>query len=178
MLPDFNGCAVYIYDLSGKLLAKTSVVEHNTANSAIDVSFVPDLADQSKYNLLILHAPSPYAFTCICVAKDDITTLLLVDGDVKEQRSDSRYEMNGTVNVLAYLYEGKAFKLLTPLEAGLVNISKGGMRLRMKLNSLSIDDVIHVSLNIGDNRRVLSAHVVNLNNTDDYAEYGCELLAL
>ena len=177
MLPDFNGCAVYIYDLSGKLIAKTTVVLHNTANSAIDVSFVPELADQSKYNLLILHAPSPYSFTCVCVAKGDVTTLLLVDGDVKEQRSDFRYEMSGTVNVLAYLYEGKAFKLLTPIAAGLVNISKGGMRLRMKPNSLSIDDMIHVSLDIGDKRRILNAHIVNLDNADDYAEYGCELLA-
>ena len=178
MIPDFNGCPVYIYNSSGKLLAKTTVVEHNTANSAINVSFIPELQDQSKYNLLILSNPSPYAFSCVSVVNGDLLTLLLIEGDVREQRSDSRYEMNVTVSVIAYLFEAKAYRLLSPLKAVLVNISKGGIRLRMKPNSLSIDDMIHVSLDIGDKRRILSAHVVNLNNADDYAEYGFELLAL
>ena len=173
----FKGCSVYVYDLSGKLVVKTTVLEHNVANSAIILPSLPELEDQARYNLMILCDPSPYSFSCLSEIKEDIVTFVLIKGDVREQRSHIRYAMSGTVSVSAYLYEGKAFALHTPQDAGLVNISKGGMRLRMKPNSLSLDDMVHICLDIGEKKRVLSAHVVNLFNTDDNAEYGCELLA-
>jgi len=97
------------------------------------------------------------------------------NGEIIEQRSSARYEVNSTVDVTAYIYEGKAFSLHTPQEAGLINISKGGVRLRMKPNSLSVDDMIQISLQIGKKQRILSAHVVNLSNNEENSEYGCKL---
>ena len=99
-----------------------------------------------------------------------------VNGVINEQRSSARYDVNGTVSVIAYLFEGKAYKLHTPQEAWLINISKGGMRIRMKPNSLIIDDMVHISLQIGNKQRILNAHVVNLNNTEENSEYGCMLV--
>ena len=174
---DFKGCTVYVYDLSGGLVVKTAVLEHSIANSAVTLPLLPEFEDQSRYNLMILCEPSPYSFSCVSTINGDFVTFALIKGDVREQRSHVRYAMSGTVSVIAYLFEGKAFALHTPQDAGLVNISKGGMRLRMKPNSLSLDDLVHISLDIGDKRRVLSAHVVNLFNADDNSEYGCELLA-
>jgi len=174
---DFKGCSVYVYDLSGGLVVKTTVLGHSLANSAITLPMLPELEDQTKYNLMILCDPSPYSFSCISDIKDSIVTFVLIKGDVREQRSHVRYAMSGTVSVVDYLHEGKAFALHTPQDAGLVNISKGGMRLRMKPNSLSLDDMVHICLDIGEKTRVLCAHVVNLFNADDNAEYGCELLA-
>ena len=100
-----------------------------------------------------------------------------INGEINEQRSSVRYDVNGTVSVIAYLFEGKAYNLHTPQDAGLINISKGGVRLRMKPNSLSVDDIVHITLQIGDKQRILNAHVVNLNNTEENSEYGCMLVS-
>ena len=99
-----------------------------------------------------------------------------LSGEIIEQRSCARYDVTGTVDVTAYLYEGKVFYLHTPQKAGLINISKGGVRLRMKPNSLSIDDIIQINLQIGDKQRTLNSHVVNLINNEEDSEYGCKLI--
>ena len=94
----------------------------------------------------------------------------------EEKRSSTRYDANSKVVVLAYLDEGKAFKLHTPQDAVLINISTGGVRLGMKPNSLTIDDTVQISLPIGKKQRLLNAQVVNLYNTDESSEYGCQLV--
>ena len=95
-----------------------------------------------------------------------------------EKRSSARYDVNGTVSVVAYLFEGRAYNLHTPQEAELINISKGGVRLRMKTNSLSIDDTVQIILQIGDKQRILCANVLNLNNTEENSEYGCKFVLI
>ena len=99
-----------------------------------------------------------------------------VKEEKNERRKSVRYDVTGIIEVTAYLYEGKVFYLHTPQKAELINISKGGVRLRMKPNSLSIDDMIQICLQIGAKQRILSANVVNLNNNEESTEYGCELM--
>ena len=174
----FKGCAAYIYDEAGKLLVRSTVTAHNAGNSSLDIPYADGITDQANYELLIMTTPSPFAFSCIAGIDGDRITLKLLRGEVREQRSSVRYEINGNATVVAYLYEGRAYALHTPQEAVLVNISKGGVRLKMKKNSLSIDDLVHVNIQIGDKPKILTAHVVNLCDIDDSSEYGCELLKL
>ena len=172
----FVGCAIYINDESGKKIAASTVTAHNRYNSVIDIKYVPELADQGRYNLLILTSPSPYTYSCIAEVKSRDIKLKLFRGEKKEQRSATRYAVNGTVSIIAYLDEGKVFKLHSPLSAVLVNISQGGLRLRMKPNSLSIGDTISLYIMAGEAPKVLTAMVVNLKDNDDNSEYGCKLL--
>ena len=176
MAVKFKGCAVYIYDMSGKLLAKSTVLSHDTANSTIFISSVPELSDQTKYNLLILTAPSPHAFSCITDISRQGISLKLFRGEQKEQRSNERYVINGSAGIAVYVCDGKTFNLHTPQDAQIVNISKGGVRLKMKPKSLSLDDVVQINVKTGAVPKVLTAHVVNLQDNEKYSEYGCKLV--
>jgi len=176
MAVKFDGCGAYIYDEAGTLLLKTTVVDHDTVNSIIEIEEAPEIADRGKYDVLILTAPSPHTFSCIAEVKLDRIDLKLFRGERKEQRNNVRYVVNGQVEVTGYIHDNKVFPLHTPQEAILVNLSKGGVRLRMKLNSLSLDDMVQIKIQVGDKPKVLSAHVVNTLDTEDSSEYGCKLI--
>ena len=92
-----------------------------------------------------------------------------------EKRGEARYEINGTVSVTEYLDEGKAYRLHSPQDAELVNISRGGIRIRMKTNSLSIDDMVHIVMDIGNRKKQLNARVVNIVDAGEHSDYGCML---
>ena len=173
---NFEGCAVYVYDAEGKLLVVTTVTAHNKHSSIVDVTYVPELTDQGKYNLLILTSPTPYTYSCIAEVKRNEIRLKLFRGEKKEQRNSERYEVNGGVTIIAYLDEGKVFKLHAPLDAVIVNISKSGVRLKMKPGSLSVGDTVSICVQVGDAPKILTANVVNLRNNDESTEYGCKLV--
>ena len=176
MAVKFDGCGAYIYDDSGTLLLKTTVKNHDTVNSVIEIDEAPEITDRTRYDVLILTAPSPHTFSCIAEVRRDSIELKLFRGERKEQRSNVRYAVNSQVEVTGYIYEGKVFDLHTPQDAILVNLSKSGVRLRMKPNSLTMDDMIQIRISSSDKPKVLSAQVVNLLNTDEYSEYGCKLI--
>ena len=176
MVFNFVGCVVYISDAAGKMITSSTVTAHNKYNSIIDIMYVPELADQGKYELLILTAPSPYTYSCVAEVKGRDIKLKLFHGGKKEQRSTVRYAVNGSVALIAYLDEGKVFKLHSPLDAVLMNISQGGVRLKMKPNSLSLGDTVSLYIKAGKAPKVLNATVVNLKNNDDNSEYGCKLV--
>ena len=100
----------------------------------------------------------------------------LMSDEFVEKRSSVRYEVNSTVDVVAYISEEKSYALLSPIEAILVNISKGGVRLKMRPNSMSMEDTVQISLKIGDKQRLLNAQVVNIKDGDGSTEYGCKLI--
>ena len=173
---NFVGCAVYINDEYENLLAESTVTAHNKYNSIIDIKYVPELKDQGKYNLLILASPSPYTYSCIADVQRRDIKLKLFHGGKKEQRSTVRYAVNGSVAIIAYIDEGRVFKLHSPMEAVLVNISQGGVRLRMKPNSLLVGDTITMYIKVGEAPKLLTATVVNTKDNEGSAEYGCRLV--
>ena len=176
MAVKLKGCAVYFYDESGALLLKTTVSAYDPLKNSIEVDKAPELADKSRYNLLILTEPSPHRYSCIAEIINDRVILKIFNGEKKEMRSNVRHTVNGHVKITAYLFEGKAYRLHTPQDAVLVNISKGGVRLRMKANSLSLEDLVHINIQTGDTQKILSALVVNMFSDDETAEYGCKLV--
>ena len=171
-----EGCALYIYNESGAPLLRTKVLAYDPLKNSIEVSQAPELTDKSRYNLLILTEPSPHRYSCIAEIKNDRVMLKIFNGEKKELRSSVRHTVNGRVTITAYLFEGKAYRLHTPQEAVLVNISTGGVRLRMKANSLTMNDLVHISIQTGDTQKILPALVVNMFSTNENAEYGCKLV--
>ena len=171
-----EGCVAYLYNESGDLLLRTTVSAYDPLKNSIEIDEAPELTDKSRYNLLILTEPSPHKYSCIAEIKNDRVRLKIFNGEKKELRSSVRHTVNGRVKITAYLFEGKAYKLHTPQEALLVNISKGGVRLRMKANSLTIDDLVHINIQTGETQKILPALVVNMFSPDENAEYGCKLV--
>ena len=172
----FVGSTVYIYNDSETRIAESKVIAHNSDNSVIDIEYAPNVVDMGRYELLILTAPSPYAFSCVAETRGSKITLKLFRGEKKELRSNTRYKVNGIVNIIAYISDKKVFKLHSPMEAVLMNISKGGLRLKMKPNSLMMDDIFSTYVKIGESPKVLTAQVVNIKNCEGFSEYGCKLI--
>ena len=176
-----DGCIVYIYDLSGQQLATASVTAHNMHTSTIDIEGDIEVSgliqDNARYELLILTSPTPHTYSCTAEKRGSGITLKLFRGGKRELRSDTRYEIRGKIDVFAYLDGGKVFELYTPQEAALVNISRGGIRFKMKSNSLMKGDTVRIRFRLEQNEKVLTAHVVNnVDSTAGTAEYGCELV--
>jgi len=171
-----DGCAAHFYDETGNLLLSTVVSAHDPYRSTIEVSEAPELTDKSRYDLLILTEPSPHRYAGVAEIKNDRAVIKLSGGEKKELRSSVRHTINGRVKITAYLFEAKAYRLHTPQDAIMLNISKGGVRLRMKANSLLMDDSVYVNIPTGDTWKILSALVVNLLSDGDSAEYGCRLV--
>ena len=176
MAMTFTGCAAYIYDETGEVLIKTVVAAHDEENDTIKIDEANELSYMSTYVLLILTEPSPHAFSCILELTADGAVLKLSDGEEREQRKSVRYPVSGRVIIDSYLDEGKTYKLHTAQEARLVNISTGGLRLKMKPNSLTVDDLVQIAIQTHAEPRILTAHVVNLLNADESSEYGCKLV--
>ena len=173
----FDGCIVYIYDLSEKMLGISEVKTHNLINSSIEIGYVDAIEDGVKYELLILSSPSPHTYSCIAEKRGRKITLKLFRGEKKEQRDDIRYKVLGFIDVFAYIDGGKSFELHTSQEANLINISRSGIRFKMKRNSLMVGDTVQIRFKVKEIEKVLTVNVVNQTDVDDkISEYGCKLL--
>ena len=173
----FDGCVVHVYGIDGSSVAELNVLSHDDDANTIDVTPAAELVDNAQYCLLILAPSVPYAYSGTAEQRGEQTIIKLAGGEIKERRSDTRYKLVGDVAITAYLWEGKVFTLRSPLKASLINISKNGIRISMKYNSMLEDDVVHIRLMTKDTHQVLTAHVVNMKNNDrDSSDYGCRLV--
>ena len=178
MSKDFIKCNVLIYDEEGNLLVNVKIWEHNKKENYIVVQDWPELAGVERCKLLILTAPAPYAYIGV-IHKHGFDRLInLYDEKETENRGESRYKVNLLGTVESLVYDGKIYPLHTMLTVQVINISKNGMRILAKDNTLNVDDRFQINIKIGENDKLLTGKVVNCRNTPpDSSEYGCRLVS-
>ena len=173
----FNDCIVYVYDTDGSPVADVKVLNHDVETNIIEVTPTPDLVDSVRYNLQILTSSVPYTCSGVVDYRREQCLIKLFHGEKKEQRIDTRYKLVGDAVIIAYIWENTAYRLHTPLNASLMDISKNGIRIRMGYNSMMVGDTIHIRLMISDTQQVFTALVVNSSdNGRESSEYGCRLV--
>ena len=177
MRKDFSGDNALIYDETGELLASVNIIEHDTKENAIEVRDLPTLVVGDPCRVLILTAPAPYEYRGIIRKRARSRIITLYKGEVKENRKEDRYKIDAPARVEGLICEGKVYPLHTAVKANLINISKGGMRLRAEFNALTDGAEFQLRLMVGEIDKLLNAKVVRRDDASpDYSEFSCRLL--
>jgi hypothetical protein len=174
---DYTKCNVLIYDEKNNLLVNAKIWEHSNDEKYIVVQDWPELSGVERCKLLILTAPSPYSYTGITSKRGTDRLIKLSEEHVEENRREMRYKTDLAGHIESLIYNGKSYPLHTMLDVRIADISKSGMRVRAKDNSLTFDDRFHIHVRIGENDKMLTGKVVNSKTIPpDICEYGCRLV--
>jgi hypothetical protein len=178
LLKDFAKCNVLIYDNNGQLLTNAKIWEHNISQNYITVKERLSLVGTVQCNLLILTAPAPYSYKGTIVIHDSTAFIKLSDEHIKENRKETRYKTNLLGTIESLIYDGKSYPLLTALETQILDISRNGLRIFAKNNTLNEGDRFIIKLKLGENDKLLTGMAVNSKPvSQDDIEYGCRLVS-
>ena len=173
-----TGCAILINDNDGNHLGSTVITGHERDTMRITVQHMPPtLHINSEYSLLILSAPAPCEYQGRLVSEGSKKMLAIYRGRVRENRGAARYKVSSPAIIENLIYDGKAYRLHTPLKIEVINISKSGVRFRAQSNALSEGDRFQMRMKISDSEKLLIAETVNHADKDNApSEYGCQFL--
>jgi hypothetical protein len=176
-MKDFTKCNVLIYDYEQNLITNAKIWEHNQIENYIVIQDWPELAGLEECKLLVLTSPTPFSYVGMPRKRGTEWFIKLFEEQVEENRREIRYRTDLPGSIECLIYGGKVHPLHTVLEVRVVNISKSGIRILAKENTLSAGVGFHIQLKIGENNKTLAGTVVNLRNTpQSLSEYGCRLM--
>ena len=179
MRKDYVSCRTLIYDEDGEFLTNAKILDHDSNENTIKVQNLPALDSRKKCELIILTAPKPYSYKGTIhktsINKADSGKLIrLYKEKEAENRREPRYSTNILTRIEALIFDSTVYKMHTAIAVQLINISKGGLRLRSKYNALAIGNRFPVKVKIGDSNTMLMAEVTNITDSEtDYSEFGC-----
>ena len=174
---DFTNCNVLIYDEEDNLLINTQIWEHDVVERSIVIQDYPELANIKRCKLLVLTAPMPYSYLGTIHKHSFQKLIRLYEENMEENRKEIRYKIDLQGNIENLVYDKKSYALLTALEVQVVNISKSGMRIYAKDNTLNVGATFQININIGGNDKLLTGKVANSRfMPPDHSEYGCRLI--
>jgi len=153
--------------------------EHNVQENYIVVQDWPELAGVDQCKLLILTAPAPYSYIGSISKHNLDKQIKLFEEHMEENRQEIRYKTDLPGNIEGLVFDGKSYPLHTKLEVRIINISKSGIRILAKENTLNADDRFQIKVKIGENDKILTSKVVNSRNVaPEYVEHGCLLVSM
>jgi hypothetical protein len=167
-----------IFNEDGQQLTNTKIWDHNLKENYITVKEVFSLIGVIRCNLLILTAPAPYAYRGIIMIRDSEAFIKLHDEHVTENRRETRYKTNLQGNIESLVYGEKSYPLLKALEAQIIDISKSGLRIFVKDNTMNEGDIFVIRIKLGEGDKFLTATAVNSRLVPpDQIEHGCRLVS-
>jgi len=175
---DFNGCNAIIYDENDIQLANVKILEHNANENSVTVPDVTELASGILCKLLILASPAPYSYQGRIHRRGRRKVITLFKGSVEENRKDSqRYKTDIPAFIEALVLEDKAYYLRNKVEGRVLNISKGGLRLKTVHNAFNIGDKYQIHLESNDLDLTMFAEVRGRSDTSDgHSEFSCQFI--
>ena len=178
MRRDFNGCNAIIYDENDNLLANVKITEYNANENFVTVPDMPVLEVGIRCKLLILASPAPYSCQGRVHRRGRRKIITLFKGDTAENRKDSqRYKTDIPAFIEALIVEGKAYFLRNKVEGRVLNISKGGLRLRTKYNAFNIGDRYQIHLKSNELDISMLAIVKGRSDTPEgNSEFNCQFI--
>jgi hypothetical protein len=178
MVTKLTGYTAMIYNAEGEELAESKIWEHDLVINSIELSDLPELAEEEVYDLLIPMAPMPYICKGKVQIRNGIKHMLLFKVKASDSRKETRFNVNVAAEIEHLLYGNQAYPTYHPVEVYLKNLSKNGLCFRAVKNTLSVGDSISLRLLMNDHsNKLLTAHVMRCRDVDDYvSEYGCRLV--
>lgn len=177
MPKDFNNCNALIYDPEGNQVASVKIKQHHKLENYIELQDSHELVTGAQYEVLILTTPLPYVYHGRFQRLGGEMVIKLFRESRKENRRETRYNVNLPTFIASLVYEDKLHPLHTPLKTQLINISKSGMRFRSVYNALTVGNKLQMHMKIGDDDKVLTAEVIFcVDSPPDFSEFGCRLI--
>jgi hypothetical protein len=181
MRKDFNHCNALIYDEAGNLLSNSRIDFHDELQNYIIVPNLPELTPGLICDLLILTAPKPYTFKGRVQDRARGKAITLYNEKTTDLRQEPRYKIDLPALIETLIYDEKSYPLSSPLEAKLINISKGGIRFRTCFNAMAVGHRFQIRMKTGESDKLLIADVVCRNDKvfveqTNYSEFGCQLV--
>jgi len=176
---NYKGCTVLIHDQTERLVANVEILEHNEADSSIEIENLPFLQTDDEYEILILTAPVPKAFRGKIGRHDSLKTIKLSKGRAHENRRAPRHKVTLLASIDAMVADGVVTALDAPFKAMLVDISQSGVRFRTVTGALGVGDrfQLHILPGKKDARPLTADVVYELDVPDaDHSEFGCNLV--
>ncbi|MCL2627638.1 MAG: PilZ domain-containing protein [Oscillospiraceae bacterium] len=175
---DYTGHSILIYDMDGNHLNNTVVKEHNKADKQIRVGNLPaSLGANADCKLLILTSPAPCEYQGKVKKVGGAFYIAMFQGQLKENRTASRFNVNTPALIDIYVSEGQQYKLLNPVKVVLKNISTSGVRFVAPFYSFNDRDKFRMHMTISGSNKQLIAEVMNhLDNEPVSSDYGCRFV--
>ena len=177
MSKDFKDCNAHIFDTEGTQVASVKVKQYHKIENYIEIQETSELVVGAQYEVLIFTTPLPYAYHARFQKHGGRMLLRLYKESRKENRRETRYNVNLPALIGSLVYDDKLHPMHTPLKAQLINISKSGVRFRSVHNALIVGNCLQMHMKIGDDAKALTAEVIFcLDSPPEYSEYGCRLV--
>ncbi len=185
MVSQMPGCIVRLYDLLGNLVVTSTIASYDDLNMEIELDDMirPEEYDALKngdtYRVLIIAKPHPVEYLGTAKLKGYFPkTIALYRGQEKESRKHPRYRIETFALIESVIYRDLAYPLSVPLAVRVVNISKGGLRLRTERDAMAKGDRFELSMEISGKREFFLIEVRNsVDIGTSESEYGCAFLA-
>lgn len=175
----YIGRPALVYDANGQYIKKCVITHFDAKNYRLQLrSGVPRSMETDEIGtLLILIEPAPHEYKSRIVEYNSERLFLIFRGRVKENRKINRYKVDFDAHIISLLRDNKVYPLHTTVAVKVINISRNGLRLRTKANTLREGDRVHVKVRMEESEKILTAMVVNeLDAGSDTAEYGCSMV--
>ncbi|MCL2226332.1 MAG: PilZ domain-containing protein [Oscillospiraceae bacterium] len=174
---NYIGCVVLLFDQGDNVIGSTKVTHVDNEALRIEVQQLPKGLDVgSACRLLIFNNNRPSEYQGKIVREG--AKILIAIGRTGEKRKERRGEINARAQIEGLIYGGQMYPLHRPIEVTLINISRGGVRIKAPNDTLVLGNKFQAGLNINDVEKVIVAETVNLVDKDSgISEYGCRFLA-
>ena len=178
---DFTFCVADIYE-DNTYLTSVKIWGHNTLESYIEVQSSPVLTVGKLCNVLIRTSPDPCTFKGRVRIFRGRTAIMLFGSGQNIVINNLRQMPRFKTDVLAYIegsvYCDKIYPLHTKTEVTIIDISRGGGRLKACNDCVRPGDKLMIRLHekIAD-ISTLFLEVVNCDERQgEYSEYGCRFI--
>jgi hypothetical protein len=174
------GSPVHIYDEKNNLLMSSRITDHDKKNERIDIDGPkPGAKKGDVCRIYIATPPTPCEYMArVFLMGYSSTTFALYKRQEKEIREHTRYPVKTTAMIERMVYGGQSYALHTPAEVLILNISKGGVKVRAAYNAMAVGNKFEIRLKIGQRYEVLLAEVMNAFDIEKInTDYGCRLCA-
>jgi hypothetical protein len=178
--PALVGCPVHVYDSAGKLLQSSKITDHDRKNERVDIEgSVPGAKKGDICRLYIATPPAPCEYSGrVFMPGYASTTFAIYGRKEKDTREHTRYPVKTTAVIESMVYAGKSYALHTPAEVLILNISKGGAKVRAPRGAMAVGNKFEIRLKIGERYELLLAEVMNAMDANGAGtDYGCRLCA-
>jgi len=173
---DFTGATAIIHDESNVLMANVRIIEYDSSENSIEVPDLPVLTEGAKCSVLIMSTPVPYSYQGRIHKRLKKRVITLFKGETVEARKfEQRFKTDMPARIVALYNDGKLHSLHTPAIGRILNISKGGLRLRAVYNALNIGDKFQAHIENGEFNTKIMAEVVGRSDTEGglFSEFSC-----
>lgn len=180
-LIDYKGCKTVVRDVqSHQVIADTTILEYDkkTAVATLDSSDFNTL-DCTRITMLVLYEGVLYEFhgNIRRPAPPGRVVIAMFKGRVKEDRTARRYAVNAPAMIESLIINGRQEPLPYPEPATIINISTGGMLLRVESMKIGAAASFRVRLMIDGTPTYLNNCAVRTHKKGPgYIEYGCAFL--